>query len=638
MTRIRLKHFLLDWQDGVSQQPRLTLLPPEIKYEVMSYLCCQALSRLGRTSTIWRDTTMPALYRLDAKKGNSSAIVWAAKVGVRTSRDMATKVLRNAVKYSGDVNTVHYEDPDNSRPIFATALHYAVASGDVGFVGELLHHGAKLDVPCSGLNWGKLIMGLKKPYFGAGESSEWLLSRIGQWLPFFVSYIRDDHDMAMLLVQHGASACVIDFRTQLEMLNLPSWGMTILHMIASDQSKKPAIWNRLLDIFKANINDRAVFSLDSVLHMVAKNGKLEVLKHAISAGAMLEGTDNLGRTPLVAAMDETLILDPGKWPGLVSCVECLVQHGALVNPRGGSALAQALRYYEANPVPHKGMMDLVQCLLKHGADINRRSSGGYTAVHALCLAIMRKGPDSLLRRLLERFIKDGGNVKLEVPWRHSLLYTAMVRYDSKPAWLFRLLLREGATIRQQEANEVFLKWSRTPHLHRKGKGYYDIEQHKADITMSVIQRAYRHAMSIRSPALFRALLRSGIEKPSNDFLVNTALSSSFSWIWTMMTRLDFAGTYVKPGSDMQTMLHLLVREFCVTRDYTDQQASKDARHLLRKGAVILAQDGEGKTALERLKEDPVARAKGCHILTKVLTQKVPRGRRRDEQEKADNSA
>ncbi|GAB0132124.1 hypothetical protein EsDP_00000568 [Epichloe bromicola] len=573
----------------------LTMVPPELKCQITSYLSIKALGRLAKCSKCWWEITNPELYKRDAEEGNSYAIKWAACTRTKRANQFALATMTRSVTNGGQVNAIHKDFPkqtgDNSIHYeTATAIHYAVAYRNRVLVNWLLDMGASLEIPCSGRDWALNVMDPTSLMRRLEKFSGFYpgVAGYGLWLPLFVAFLQNNLRMARLLIQRGAPGDAT-FSTD----NILTRRTTsILHFAAANKGDDFDMWKPLFNVFRRHINQGCAEDLHTPLHVAMRSGNIKGVQAALETGAIIEETNLGNHTPLVEGvlrLNWITSNGPARQQH-ITCLKRLVEHGANVNPAGDSVLVPALRYFRENAIICPDMPRLIHFFLDKGADVNASNTVGSTPLRELVNAIlvMDKYPvaSETLKKLFKELVKRGADVSQTLqPGNFSYLNVVMQNRDARPAWLYDFLWKNGATIRAHEADTFFLTWCQIPRLHTNRQ--YNIWQHAADISMPFIERAYKLAFESETPDLFTILRRSPLPPPTPNFLVRTAFNAALKWNWRSVLRYEFASGFVTTAADhSENMLHLTIRVYSNVEDYSALEASQDISSLIRRGANI----------------------------------------------------
>ncbi|WP_353282647.1 ankyrin repeat domain-containing protein [Wolbachia endosymbiont (group A) of Pogonocherus hispidulus] len=139
----------------------------------------------------------------------------------------------------------------------------------------------------------------------------------------------------------------------------------------------------------------------TLLHIAAYNGKLDVVEYLISKGADFSAKDKLNSTPLHSAAAEA---------GKLDIVKYLVNRGADVNAQ--SKYCSTPLHYAAE----SGELDKVKCLIDKGADINAKDGYGWIPLH--CAAESEKWD------IVKYLISKGANVNAKNKYGWTPLHYA----------------------------------------------------------------------------------------------------------------------------------------------------------------------------------------------------------------------
>ncbi|KAG6010535.1 hypothetical protein E4U21_005886 [Claviceps maximensis] len=606
------KTYLRDWSRQ-SYRPRcpLNVLPLEIKRNIIPYLSLQDLARLNQCCQSWFILTDAELWRRDAKFRNSSAMNWAVAHAVddETTR-MALKILQKSAQFGGQVNAIQREFPDRMRGATfyqtSTILNRAVAMGNLRIATRLLEMGARHDMPCSGPRW----------VFCATRAT-WLRKRVddfesfygrrqeyGRWLPLLVAFINSDHKMGQLLIRWGASRDAVIVPHDL----FTEFPISILHFAAANKAKDFEQWTFLFDTFAAHINENCTMNNAkqyTPLHVAMMVGNTQGMQLAVKTGANMEVQNPVTRSPLIESILRIPSLGQGtrKRKEHMDCIRKFVELGASVNTERDCVLVPAIGCCRGDLMSCSDVRALIDFFLDNGADVNGHTTSGTTPLQALIMAILIREDSppperKVLRKLVHDLVKRGMDLTLLTPGVSSPLYMVMLCRNAQPAWLFRLLCTEGATIHRAEVNDFFIHWCQQKRLWgQRGQGNYDVWQHAPIISTEAVEFAYTKAFASDNPSLYNTLTRQRLARPSNNKLVQLAYHSKKKWCWRKIVECGFAGAFILQNRK-ENMLHLTVRVYQNVPDYSAQNASRDITRLLKNGADITLQNVDGKDPLE----------------------------------------
>ena len=151
------------------------------------------------------------------------------------------------------------------------------------------------------------------------------------------------------------------------------------------------------------------------LHWAASTGNADAIKILLGAGASVDWSDELGRTPL-------------HWAAYFrreKAVKCLLSHGARVNAttkHGVTPLMECLK-----GVPFRSQVETVHCLVQSGVDICVLTAEGETVFHVIAALEWEES-----RRLLPMLVHS--NPQKALPLLLGVPFVA--RYTLLPALLF----------------------------------------------------------------------------------------------------------------------------------------------------------------------------------------------------------
>ncbi|KAG6001189.1 hypothetical protein E4U43_001390 [Claviceps pusilla] len=281
------------------------------------------------------------------------------------------------------------------------------------------------------------------------------------------------------------------------------------------------------------------------------------------------------------------------------CLRKFVELGASVNPEGDSVLVQTISYYKLNSTICSDVTHLIDFFLDHGADVNGRTMFGSTAIQELIMAIfaMEGVPSAvkLLKKLLHDLVERGMDLTSPSPAGPSPLCAVMHHRDAQPAWLFRFLCENGATLNSVEVNRFFIHWCRHPRLWSQKR--FNMWQHVSKVSPRAVDIAYQTAFTFDDASLYNILIRQRLAASSNEKLVKLAFFSKKRWSWKKIVACRFSGTFTLMDRQ-ENMLHLTVRTYETVPEYSAVDASRDISTLLRGGADITSQNIHGQDPLQ----------------------------------------
>ncbi|KAG6001190.1 hypothetical protein E4U43_001391 [Claviceps pusilla] len=305
--------YFSDWKLQIYQpRCRMVSLPPEIKRHITRNLSMKTLARLGQCCQSWFLFTTPELWSRDAEEGNSFAMKWAAAHAVDDeTTEIALRILTRSSTFGGQVNAIQREFPTQHGNMTlyetSTALHHAIAIGNLRIATRLLNMGARHDIPCSGPRWVLKATG-----------APWLKTRLddfksfypgryafGQWLPLFLAFIRSDHKMAQLLISRGACRDAVLIHPN-AVITTP---ISILHFAAANKNKDFDQWKFLFSSFSGYINEACTEAHYTPLHVAMRSGNTQGMQVAVQTGANMEAQNRALRTPLVEGVSQVPLLD-----------------------------------------------------------------------------------------------------------------------------------------------------------------------------------------------------------------------------------------------------------------------------------------------------------------------------------------
>ncbi|PNY24954.1 Uncharacterized protein TCAP_05109 [Tolypocladium capitatum] len=624
--------------------PWLIRTPNEIKDNIAYRLEERDLGKLARTCWIWYFVASPHLYAKNAKFGNSTAIEWVSHKSASIQEERVDrKILRLAVEHGADVNAVHKNKEDErfireDRPYvgpYGSALHFAAASGKESIVRDLLHYGADVRALSSGFNMHHhTVLVDPDPKGEMGRYGSALHNSFARtcWLPLLLPLIRNHKNIVRMLVDAGAPAQLAVSSRDWH-LDPNTAVVTVYHLFAAMpredfQDDLCDLRSELFDKCKQSLNatlPRAA-SMFSALHIALRVANRTMLAALIQAGADVEVSTDLGRTPLIYAIKLCAHGPPAlARKFLIQSMENLIKHGANVNRRTHPAAAESplicampaafihLTTADQRTKACADVMEIVDLLVKNGARINGRNARGRTAIHKLWDEIMFvNGDHRYLGKLLKHLVSKGGDLNLTAhPGGPTILHDFFVQVAKRgedlkmasypaikdvPLHLLHLLVSLGATIKHYEADDVFKLWIRSPRL-RSPKGYR-ILQHKDHLSQGAIDHAYLYAFEKQERAVLSAL-RAGFLNPTNGSqLVGVAAKTPNHSFWADVKHFEFDPNWLSPEGF--TYLHMIVDKVGIN-GYDEKSAIKDADYFIQLGTSVCTKDVAGFTAIQRLR-------------------------------------
>ncbi|WP_341816915.1 ankyrin repeat domain-containing protein [Wolbachia endosymbiont (group A) of Agelastica alni] len=267
---------------------------------------------------------------------------------------------------------VEVEDK-NKRKTTWKLLHYAAYNGNLNIVQDIF------------------VLPVEKR--GDINSAE---SEYG-WTPLHCVVYYNRKDVVSILIDQGAdiSAKDKDGKTPFEIASEQNhtevanflsekqgeYNRSLLNAVKKrDISEITDLLNRGADV---NVkNNRG----DTPLHLVARNGHLEVVEKLIENGANVNEKDIHGETPLHRAAEK----------GRLEVVEKLIENGANVNEKdihGETPLHRAAE---------KGRLEVVEKLIENGANVNEKGDNENTPLHWAA--------ENGYLEVIEKLIENGANV------------------------------------------------------------------------------------------------------------------------------------------------------------------------------------------------------------------------------------
>ncbi|KAG5914346.1 hypothetical protein E4U61_005870 [Claviceps capensis] len=616
----------------------MVLLPPEIKKHILSFLSTQqSLSCLGQSCRAWYEVANEELYKRDSRENNSFSIKWMAAHAVdEQTTDSALRTLEISRRWGGQIDAVKRRlsqsdserlNKDQIMYEMSTALHFAVFLGNMRLTKTLLDMKASLAIPCSDLlqeSMGSMEVLRRVIYFHRVFRDV----PFGSTFPIFLAFIKSDHVMCKLLIEHGAGreAMVVYF------LGEPQ-AMSILHFAAADRTTDYRQWQCLFDRFCEYIDEPCPRAFRSTpLHVALINGCTQGMQIAVETGADKESRDGASQTPLylgILGIPHYKIADPKPFEEHTRCLRKFVDLGGSVNPDGDSLIGLVVKRYALFPVESPHMRPLIYFLLEHHADINKTLVEPNTnMVNEIIDGISEFDDDppalELLKELLSHLVDRGLDLTISAPGLPSPLCRVLVLCNAKPEWLFDLLCENGATIHEDEVDSAFLYWCEISRMWEGNK--YDMWwqnpeqedemflkwcehpynawwwQHVKHISPHTVTLAYGAAFKYEDRKLYDILTHLPLSGPFEDVLVKMAFVSLQTWSWRQVVLREFEDDFFATWSlnCRENLIHLTVRLFIEVGDYSAADATRDIMHLRDKGVEMTSRNSHGQTPLEIL--------------------------------------
>ncbi|CCE34717.1 uncharacterized protein CPUR_08653 [Claviceps purpurea 20.1] len=626
----------------------MVLLPAEIKNQIVSHLSTQeSLSCLGQSCRDWYEVANEELYKRDSRENSSFSIKWMAAHAVDEQKtDSALRTLEISRRWGGQIDAVKLRlSPSDTERLnrdqiiheMSTALHFAVFLGNMRLTKTLLDMKASLAIPCSDLlqeSMGSTEVLRRVIYFHRVFRDV----PFGSTFPIFLAFIKSDHVMCKLLIEHGAGReAMIDY------LQGDSKAMSILHFAAADPTADYRQWRCLFDGFREYIDEPCPRDSQSTpLHIALINGCTQGMQIAVETGADKESRDGIPHYK---------IADPKPFEEHTRCLRQFVDLGASVNPDGDSLIGLIVKRYALFPGEGPQMRPLIYFLLERHADINETSAEPNTnMVNEIIDGISRFDDDppalELLKELLSHLVDRGLNLTIPAPGLASPLCRVLVLYNANPEWLFDLLCENGATIHEEEVDSAFLYWCETSRLWEGNKyhmwwqspGQEDEMflkwcehpynawwwQHVKHISRHTVTLAYGAAFKHEDRKLYDILTHLPLPGPFEDVLVKMAFVSLQTWSWRQVVLREFEDDFFATWSlnCRENLIHLTVRLFIEVEEYSAADATRDILHLRDKGVEMTSRNSYGQTPLEILLGRGGSRD-GFMELAAVLEGKVP---------------
>ncbi|KAH0493052.1 hypothetical protein TgHK011_007975 [Trichoderma gracile] len=587
------KHLSLGPHDSLS------ILPLELKYEIVRHMPLQALGSLARVSRSFHEIVTPVLYKQDADEERPRAIFWAADT-TKADDKVITKVLDLAKKYGGDVNRMYRLTQTDE----ATPLHTAATTGNIAAARKLLELGAKVNA------LGREIPDLTDL---ADPAIRHACINLGLWRPLFVPFVLHNEEMIQLLLRFGASPVLsVPFDNPRATAYDPGT-VNILHILSADPDAKitdgadQSYFESLSELLDVPIQQGSTTPLFLALHH--QNGI--ALKQLIVNGANIEALNEFGRTLLTQAIHFRFTSSEERarhWYHGVAEQLIKSRKSRISNygPQGAweTPLTCTIKAIEEIPAEYKkatkDVEAMIDLLLKYGADINERSNEGSTMLHALCDAICGEsnGINGLLR-IFRQCVDNGADLTNPDTSGRSLLGNCILRYDQHPPRFLKLLLELHAPLMPREVDAIFVRWAQSPSLRKLFDDY--AQEYQSQVSQIAIDSMYACVLG-NDEAAFKQL---------QEHFPQTTVAASFAseilrgplsrakWFKLALGVQGFDGKYI--NDEGNSLLHCIVDRLDKKRKYKDLQARDDAWELLRRGAIPNQTNARGQTPLQALR-------------------------------------
>ena len=236
--------------------------------------------------------------------------------------------------------------------------------------------------------------------------------------PLFAALIKEDIDVASLLLQRGANLNILDEigrsalhraaeggRIHIADLLLKHGADVDLPNSSGDSALSLASYKGQIEMLRLLLQHGADVNFKnetgfSPLHRAAQNGHLDVARYLLGSGADVGSRDKDGQTPLYQA---------SYW-GQVEVTELLIQHGADVGSRGNGD------WVPLHAASQQGQVKIAELLIQHGADVGSRNSNDWTPLHSASQHGHIK--------MAELLIQHGANVRSRTNRGWTPLYSA----------------------------------------------------------------------------------------------------------------------------------------------------------------------------------------------------------------------
>ncbi|CAH0037531.1 unnamed protein product [Clonostachys solani] len=589
-------------------RPYLALMPTEIQTKICTYLPTASLANLAMTCRTIHGSAHRVLYLRNAAEENSSAVKYAILVSAKKYKERAAlDIIDMAISHGAQLDFIH---PDPTQPqTYATALHMAAALGYCSIVKRLLEQNACVTLPSRNLwnmipldscEWDRIV---KRAAPCLTSTRSWCdrkvkadLTRVA-WLPLFVPFLRKNKEILRLLLPR-----VPDCRLTLDFQGQGCGALTALHVISAMENPDENLLKKVLQLSTSLINEKLPGDAGSALHVALRQGNASMFQMLMDKGADLNlQTHCLGYTPIHMAIIRCYEADTPERKVYQSFIELLVNKGADLDKatlfEGFTPLMTLVGAAEWDwKLSYRNMKQLVDLFLAKGCRVNHMAPGRETFVYLLIERIIEKKGNPSLEALLRDVVDKGANLNHQLPNGKSIAKAYVIDSERCPR-LAKLLIEKGARIYDEEVDSVFLSCFKNPRVY---KLYQMIKDKKSLVSQDAIDEAYLYAVKSKSQKLVDELRDTWSFSPSNlDTLVWRALQDPKQTLMNFVLGLDFNASTTR--RDSGSYLHLIVRQ--LAKDgYTEKVAINNVKALIEKGMSVLEKDGEGKTAMQRLRE------------------------------------
>ena len=434
--------------------------------------------------------------------------------------------------------------------------------------------------------------------------------------------ILNHFNLVQLMLEHGANIHAED-----------EHGWTPLHHAARNTyiSAERSNVAQLLIERGADVNKRDKYQ-QTPLHFASHHQHLDVVRVLLDHGANVNTEDRWGRSPLRRALNNSSINDDS-----ATLVQLLAERGADVNKHDENHMT--LLHVAAD---HQHLK-LVQVLLNHGANVNAKNICGWTPLHQV-LHIHKTSEDVI--RIVQLLEERGADVNTPTKGHVIPLHIASRRQCLE---LVRVLLNLGANVNAEaDDGRTSLHFALLGSLISED-GIHVVQSEggvgvvQSNDCIGVVQLLLDRGANVNAPEkyhvtplhiasknqsleLVRVLLNHGANVNAEDSYHRTPLHRVFEIHNTSEDVVRVVQLLAERGADVnapnnlhEIPLHLASHRQCLEL----------VRVLLDLGAIINAEDGDGRTSLHRVLTGPSLSEDGVRVVQLLLE----RGANANAQEK-----